>query len=222
MALAAARRMRGEPTEAEQKLWTILKSLKQPGRHFRRQAAIGPYVADFACLSEKLIVEADGGGHGGARDAERDAWFEANGYRVLRIWNNEVLENPEGVFETIRGVLEGHPTPTLPSRGGSQGAAMTGEFVESQSADATPSPSGGEAAKADPADRATGRTGGGSDHGKWAVLIGPEGGFDPEERARLRECRFVVPVTLGPRILRADTAAVAALTLWQAALGDWG
>jgi 16S rRNA (uracil1498-N3)-methyltransferase len=55
----------------------------------------------------------------------------------------------------------------------------------------------------------------------WAVLIGPEGGFDPEERERLRSLPFVTPVTLGPRILRADTAAIAALTLWQAALGDW-
>lgn len=55
----------------------------------------------------------------------------------------------------------------------------------------------------------------------WAILIGPEGGFAPEERARLRALPFVVPVSLGPRILRADTAAIAALTLWQAALGDW-
>jgi 16S rRNA (uracil1498-N3)-methyltransferase len=53
------------------------------------------------------------------------------------------------------------------------------------------------------------------------VLIGPEGGFDPAEQARLRALPFVVPVALGPRILRADTAAIAALTLWQAALGDW-
>lgn len=55
----------------------------------------------------------------------------------------------------------------------------------------------------------------------WAVLIGPEGGFDPAERARLRGLEFVTPVTLGPRILRADTAAIAALALWQATLGDW-
>jgi 16S rRNA (uracil1498-N3)-methyltransferase len=55
----------------------------------------------------------------------------------------------------------------------------------------------------------------------WAVMIGPEGGFAPEERARLRAAPFVAPVSLGPRILRADTAAIAALTLWQAALGDW-
>ena len=57
--------------------------------------------------------------------------------------------------------------------------------------------------------------------GGWTVLIGPEGGFDPAERDRLRALPFVTPVTLGPRILRADTAAISALTLWQAALGDW-
>ena len=62
----------------------------------------------------------------------------------------------------------------------------------------------------------------GQPQGPWAVLIGPEGGFDPQEQARLRSAPFVVPVGLGPRILRADTAAISALTLWQAALGDWG
>ncbi len=56
----------------------------------------------------------------------------------------------------------------------------------------------------------------------WAILIGPEGGFSPSERARLRALDFAHPVSLGPRILRADTAAVAALALWQQALGDWG
>lgn len=61
----------------------------------------------------------------------------------------------------------------------------------------------------------------GESKGPWAVLIGPEGGFDAEERAMLRAHSSVVPVSLGPRIMRADTAAVAALTLWQAALGDW-
>ncbi len=61
----------------------------------------------------------------------------------------------------------------------------------------------------------------GQAHGPWALLIGPEGGFAPEERARLRGLAHVTPVTLGPRILRADTAAISALTLWQAALGDW-
>ncbi len=61
----------------------------------------------------------------------------------------------------------------------------------------------------------------GAPAGPWGVLIGPEGGFDPEERARLRGLSFVTPVGLGPRILRADTAAIAALALWQAGVGDW-
>lgn len=62
----------------------------------------------------------------------------------------------------------------------------------------------------------------GEGEGKWAILIGPEGGFAPEERERLRALPFTTAVSLGPRILRADTAAIAAMTLWQATLGDWG
>jgi 16S rRNA (uracil1498-N3)-methyltransferase len=57
--------------------------------------------------------------------------------------------------------------------------------------------------------------------GPWAILIGPEGGFSPAERAKLRALDYAVPATLGPRILRADTAAISAMTLWQAAVGDW-
>lgn len=60
-----------------------------------------------------------------------------------------------------------------------------------------------------------------ADRGLWAVLIGPEGGFDPAEGERLRALPFVTPVSLGPRILRADSAAIAALAIWQAAMGDW-
>lgn len=76
---------------------------------------------------------------------------------------------------------------------------------------------GGREGRAQPVLKALG----GEARGAWAVLIGPEGGFAPEERERLRGLEKVTPVTLGPRILRADTAAISALTLWQAALGDW-
>jgi len=69
----------------------------------------------------------------------------------------------------------------------------------------------------EPATRALTEAGG----GPWAILIGPEGGFTPEERDRLRALPFALPVSLGPRVLRADTAATTALTLWQAAVGDW-
>jgi 16S rRNA (uracil1498-N3)-methyltransferase len=78
-------------------------------------------------------------------------------------------------------------------------------------------PWGGEAGRARPVLEALAA----APPGPWSVLIGPEGGFAPEERERLRASPFVVPVTLGPRILRADSAAIAALALWQAALGDW-
>jgi 16S rRNA (uracil1498-N3)-methyltransferase len=61
----------------------------------------------------------------------------------------------------------------------------------------------------------------GASGGPWAILIGPEGGFSPAERTKLRALGYATPATLGPRILRADTAAISALTLWQAALGDW-
>ena len=123
--LAMARRLRAEPTPAEAKLWALLKDIRVPGAHFRRQAPIGPYVADFACLSRNLVVELDGGGHGGRRDRERDAWMEAQGYRVLRFWNAELFENAIGVAEAIAEALH-HPTPTLPSRGGSGSAPVEG------------------------------------------------------------------------------------------------
>jgi 16S rRNA (uracil1498-N3)-methyltransferase len=74
-----------------------------------------------------------------------------------------------------------------------------------------------EAGDARPAVEALAESGGTS----WALLIGPEGGFTPAERARIRAMPNAVPVSLGPRILRADTAAISALTLWQATLGDW-
>jgi 16S rRNA (uracil1498-N3)-methyltransferase len=85
-----------------------------------------------------------------------------------------------------------------------------------ESGDAESEEWGGRAGRAMPALEALGR----ASEGPWAILIGPEGGFSPDERKRLRGLPFVAPVTLGPRILRADTAAIAAIVLWQAALGD--
>jgi 16S rRNA (uracil1498-N3)-methyltransferase len=87
-----------------------------------------------------------------------------------------------------------------------------------EAGDTPDAPWGGEIGRAAPALEALRRQ---PEDAPWAVLIGPEGGFAPEERLRLRQLPFVTPVTLGPRILRADSAAIAALTLWQAALGDW-
>ena len=75
-----------------------------------------------------------------------------------------------------------------------------------------------EAGDAAPAAEALRKAG----NGAWAILTGPEGGFDPTEREMIRALSFAVPVTLGPRIMRADTAALAAITIWQSTLGDWG
>jgi len=89
----------------EQKLWRALRRLPLGGSHFRRQVPIGPYVADFACLAAKLIVEVDGSGHAMdaniARDAERTAWLESQGYTVLRFWNPDVLTRLTDVLTAI-------------------------------------------------------------------------------------------------------------------------
>ena len=97
-----ARAMRREPTEAERKLWYALRDRRLQAIKFRRQAPVGPYIADFLSIQHKLVVEADGSGHAGnTRDGKRDAWLVSNGYRVLRFWNHEILAEPENVLATI-------------------------------------------------------------------------------------------------------------------------
>ena len=104
--LSSARRLRRNLTDAERKLWLYLRQKQLNGFHFRKQCPIGPYIADFACLQAKLIVELDGGQHAdSAADAVRDEWFNLRGYRTLRFWNNDVLQNTEGVIITITEAL---------------------------------------------------------------------------------------------------------------------
>ncbi len=98
--------MRQTLTDAERRLWHYLRQGQLGGFHFRKQCPIGPYIADFACLKAKLIVEVDGGQHAdSATDAARDAWFTAHGCRTLRFWNNDVLANTEGVILNITEAL---------------------------------------------------------------------------------------------------------------------
>jgi very-short-patch-repair endonuclease len=101
--LAKARRLRSDMTEAEKRVWYLLRRGHFGGLKFRRQAPIGPYIVDFACLSERLVIELDGGQHdaNAAEDARRTTWLEAQGYRVLRFWNNEVFENLDAVLRAI-------------------------------------------------------------------------------------------------------------------------
>jgi very-short-patch-repair endonuclease len=121
---ATARRLRTNQTGAEISLWRQLRKLETKGTHFRRQVPIGPYVADFACLASRLVVELDGAHHGEEptknHDVFRTRWLELEGYRVLRFWNNDLIENPDGVLETIYAALYGsrdvEPTPLKHSR----------------------------------------------------------------------------------------------------------
>jgi very-short-patch-repair endonuclease len=93
-------------TKAERALWRALRE-SLPGRHWRKQVPLGPYFADFANHSAKLIVELDGGQHAASvdYDEERTRFLEAQGYRVLRFWNNDALSNTTGVLETIAAEL---------------------------------------------------------------------------------------------------------------------
>ncbi|WJR80148.1 DUF559 domain-containing protein [Bradyrhizobium sp. NP1] len=121
-----ARKMRAEPTDAERALWRRLRhDIMLVGSHFRRQAAVGPFIVDFASRRAKLVIELDGGQHDlqQAQDEARTRLIEAAGYRVLRFWNNDVLANLEGVLDTIQRALP--PTPDPSPRGGGESHRRT-------------------------------------------------------------------------------------------------
>jgi very-short-patch-repair endonuclease len=113
-----ARRLRRGMTEAERKLWQRLRQWPEGKGHFRRQATIGSYFVDFACHTNRLVIELDGGHHGhglqASRDATRDAFLRANGYRVLRFWNHDVLTNMEGVLTVIAEAIDGNAAAPHP------------------------------------------------------------------------------------------------------------
>jgi very-short-patch-repair endonuclease len=124
MSVDLARFLRHNQTEAEARLWQILRARQLAGYRFRRQHPVGKYVADFACTKHKLIVEADGGQHAdSSHDAQRDAWLAEQGWRVLRFWNNDILSNGGGVARQILSALNDaagvrpaatDPSPDLP------------------------------------------------------------------------------------------------------------
>lgn len=102
---ATAKKLRANTTPHERTLWRALKELPMSGRHFRRQAPIGPYVVDFFCPAAHLIIELDGGHHNedetAQKDRARQLWLEREGYRVIRFWNSDINSNLEGVLEQI-------------------------------------------------------------------------------------------------------------------------
>jgi very-short-patch-repair endonuclease len=100
-----ARVLRKAETAAEIKLWEALRGRRLAGLKFVRQLPVGPYVADFVCREEKLVIEVDGATHSSAEelqhDARRTAFLEGEGFRVLRVWNLDAFKNLDGVCETI-------------------------------------------------------------------------------------------------------------------------
>jgi very-short-patch-repair endonuclease len=100
-------------TDVERDLWYQLRAKRFEGFKFKRQAPMKQYIADFVCFDKKLTIELDGGQHSAQieYDSKRDAFFTDQGFRVLRFWNNEVVENMEGVLITIQQALKNAPLP---------------------------------------------------------------------------------------------------------------
>ena len=114
---AQARELCNNATAAERALWLRLSAQKVAGVRFNQQVPIGPYIRDFVSRSARLVVEIDGGQHGRQmeEDAARARYIETQGFRVIRFWNNDVLEGIEGVVSEIERVLGDMPSPD-PSR----------------------------------------------------------------------------------------------------------
>jgi very-short-patch-repair endonuclease len=101
-----SRKLRSDQTDAERKLWWRLRNRQIAGCKFVRQEPVGPYICDFICREERLVVEVDGGQHAeSATDKQRDQWLVSHNYRVMRFWNNDVLKNIDGVLEAIHSAV---------------------------------------------------------------------------------------------------------------------
>src|ERR1700759_3716216 len=112
-----AKALRTNMTDAERKLWYLLRAHRFEGMKIKRQAPIGPYIVDFVSFDRRIIFEVDGGQHADSEaDQRRTRWLEGEGFRVLRFSNNEVLKNTNGVLETILSVLavDYYPLPPPP------------------------------------------------------------------------------------------------------------
>jgi very-short-patch-repair endonuclease len=117
-----ARELRKNLTDTERLLWSKLRGKQFGGFKFRKQAPIGRYIVDFVCFDRKVIVELDGGQHVAAVEADkmRTEWLGSQGFRVLRFWNHEVIEDTDTVMEAIWLALQMPPTLTLPHKGGGE------------------------------------------------------------------------------------------------------
>jgi adenine-specific DNA-methyltransferase len=109
--ISRSRALRRNSTDAERKLWSVLRSRQLNGFKFRKQVEIDGYVVDFLCPEKRLIIEVDGGQHTPERDARRTAFLESQGFTIIRFWNDEVLQNLDGVWATIEAALTTPPHP---------------------------------------------------------------------------------------------------------------
>ena len=100
-----AKTLRKNQTDVERKLWHHLRAREFERGKFRRQQPIGRFIVDFVCFEKKIIVELDGGQHSEERDKQRDQCLKGQGFRILRFWDNSILENIDGVLEEIRKQL---------------------------------------------------------------------------------------------------------------------
>jgi very-short-patch-repair endonuclease len=102
-----ARELRTTATEAEKRLWYRLRNRQIGGAKFRRQAPIGRYIVDFACFELRLVIELDGGQHASPTkyDEGRTAWLKAQGLKIVCFWNNEVIENMDGIWQRIEEAI---------------------------------------------------------------------------------------------------------------------
>lgn len=115
-----ARMLRRRSTNVEKILWQKLKGRQLEGYKFRRQQPVGPYIVDFVNFEKRIVIELDGGQHAIRKDSDkkRDAWLKAEGFEVLRFWNNDLFENLEGILEVIRKtLLSPSPGPSHQGRG---------------------------------------------------------------------------------------------------------
>ena len=112
--LTNAKALRTHQTEAEQRLWYHLRAHRFMDLKFKRQKPMGRYIVDFVCVERQLIIELDGGQHAEQvkYDQHRDLWLRKQGYTILRFWNNEVMQQLEGVLEKIRLTLALSPDPS--------------------------------------------------------------------------------------------------------------
>jgi very-short-patch-repair endonuclease len=108
-----ARKLRKKSTDAERRLWFLLRDRRLLGYKIRRQRPIGPYIVDFVCIEHRLVIEVDGSQHAeNPADDLRTRWLEGKGWRVLRYWNNDISNNRDAVLEAILNALE--PSPPQP------------------------------------------------------------------------------------------------------------